>query len=108
MQKKLFLMLCMLWSLSVQAQHTESSLIIYRNSSTTLYLPCERVDSITFLHNEPITLMVHTLQDPLLVPITDIDSMKILSLPSFFHSIVQGRGWQITACGPNLTRRLFS
>jgi hypothetical protein len=24
-------MLCMLWSLSVQAQHTESSLIIYQN-----------------------------------------------------------------------------
>lgn len=76
-------MLCMLWSLSVQAQHTESALIIYRNNSSTLYLPCERVDSITFLHNEPITLRLHTLQDSLLVPITDIDSMKVLPLPSF-------------------------
>ena len=83
MHKLQLFLICMLFPLSMLAQHTEQSLIIYRNNDTKLYLPCEKIDSITFLHNEPTTLWVHTPQDPLFIPVADIDSMKVLPLPSF-------------------------
>ncbi len=85
---RVFSIFCMLLPISVMAQHTESILSVYRSSGATQQFPCDVVDSITFSHthdpieDDAIMLWHDTSHDPVLIPIADIDSMKVLSLPS--------------------------
>lgn len=73
------------------AQYTEQSLVVYHSSGTSDFFACETIDSITYsyydtdnlLCDQVVTLIVHTPDATVPMAIADIDSIQVLSLPSY-------------------------
>lgn len=76
---------------TIMAQYEEPSLIIYYNNASPKYIACDQIDSITYskydiqvqLCDKVVTQQLHTPDSLLRMPIADIDSMKVLTLPSY-------------------------
>ena len=69
----------------------EQSLVIYRSNGKEDYFASSGIDSITWscydtdnqLHEQRVTAILHTKDARTYINIADIDSMKVLTLPSF-------------------------
>ena len=73
------------------AQYTEQSLVVYHSNGTSDFFACETIDSITYsyydtdnqLCDQVVTLIVHTSDTIMPMAIAEIDSIQVLSLPSY-------------------------
>ena len=93
MYKFLFFSLSLLstFPIVLRAQSTEQSLVIYRSNGKEDYFASSGIDSITWscydtdnqLHEQRVAVILHTKDARTYINIADIDSMKVLTLPSF-------------------------
>jgi len=76
---------------SIKAQYVEQTLVVYHHDGTMQYVAIEQVDSITYSHYDAqgqwcatvATQLVHTPDTILRMPVAEVDSMKVLPLPSY-------------------------
>ena len=93
MSKRLFFILSILivWPVAMLAQYMEQSFVIYHGNGTSEAFVCETIDSITYsyydldnqLCDQVVTLIIHSPDATVPVSIANIDSIQILSLPSY-------------------------
>jgi len=87
----LFILVVGLLPSSIMAQYVEQTLVVYHHDGTMRYIAIERVDSITYSNYDAqgqwcetvTTQLVHTPDTLLRMPVAEVDSMKVLSLPSY-------------------------
>ena len=75
----------------INAQYVEQSLVVYHHNGETQYFDIEQIDSITYSNYDAegqwcdtvATQQVHTPDTLIRMSIAEVDSMKVLSLPSY-------------------------